>query len=77
MEEVAVKVKAIDFLSDMEFLPSSREGNKLGRPSKSELKRWLEKGSVIINEEKPSPNDEVCYPIKSLIFFPKGDRVTM
>jgi len=66
---------AIEFLKSWRWLPPDRI--RCGRPSSSELWRWLSKGSVIINGDKPKPKDEVQYPIKELIFFPKGRRVTI
>lgn len=69
---------AFEYLKSLPCLPASKEGRKYGRPSNSEMRRWLEKGSVIINGVKPSPNDEINPPIKELIFFPKGkNRTTM
>ena len=79
-------MKAIDFLDKHErnlyetfcFLPSSCEGDKLHDPSRSELKRWLNKGSVLINGEKPKPQDDVIFPITELVYFPNSrSRTTM
>ena len=71
-------MKAIEFLKSFPYLPSSREGGKLGRPSNSELRRWLEKSSVQINGERLLPGDEISYPIFELIFFPCAKtQVTM
>ena len=78
-------MKAIDFLDkDVRnwyktfcFLPASCEGDKLHDPSRSELKRWLEKGSVQINGVRPRPNDEIKYPIKQFILHPGGNRCTI
>ena len=41
--------------------------------SNSEIRRWLEKGSVRINEKAVQPNDVLEFPIKQLIFF-KGSK---
>jgi len=71
---------ALEYLQSLRpiYLPVSREGSiPCAPPSNSELKRWLRKGSVIINGTTPSPLDEVQEPIHELIFFPKGRRVTM
>jgi len=40
--------------------------------SNSDLRRWLESGSVIINGEKPKPEDEITFPVTELIFFPNS-----
>ena len=65
---------AIEYLKSFPFLPPSAEGKQVGRPSNSELKRWLEKGSVIINGVRPKPHDELTFPITNLIFFTSGKR---
>jgi len=68
---------ALEYLKGIP-LPSSREGDKLGKPSNSELKRWLLQGAVVINGAKPKPWDVVAYPIKELVFFPNStNKVTM
>lgn len=69
-------MKAHDFIKSIEFLPCSAEGDFKGRPSNSELRRWLNNRSVIINNTKPMPDEEINLPIASLIFFPKGSRKT-
>ncbi len=51
-------------------VPSSREGSCLGDPSNSELRRWLEKGSVLINGCRPKPGDIVQWPLSELVYFP-------
>jgi len=70
-------MKAIEYVISFPWLPQSREGKKVGLPSRSEIRRWLKKGSVIINGERPQPSDEIEFPIRELIFFPKGNRVTV
>ncbi len=53
----------------MACVPTSREGAKLGKPSNSELRRWLEKGSVQINGCRPKPSEIVRWPISELVYF--------
>lgn len=67
---------AYEFLKTFPYLPSSAEGRYGGRPSNSEVRRWLINRAVIINKKVPQPNDKVNFPIKRLIFFPKGKRKT-
>ena len=57
------------------FLPMSTE-KPCTEASNSELRRWLEKKSVVINGEKPSFSDTILFPITELVFFPKGNRRT-
>ncbi|HEC64696.1 hypothetical protein LCGC14_2135850 [marine sediment metagenome] len=67
-------MKAIDFLKrerDEGFCcPHTREKSLAGLPSNTELRRWLSKGSVMINWQNPKPGDEVVFPILQLMFFP-------
>ena len=46
-----------------------------GRPelSKSELRRWCERGSVIINGEKVKADEAFDFPVFSMVLHPKGD----
>lgn len=45
--------------------------------SRSELKRWLMQGAVVINGEKVDWDEEMDFPIHSVVLFPSGRRVTM
>jgi hypothetical protein len=74
-------VTALDYLKylrDSIPLPLTPETMKRQdkTPSTSELKRWLEAGSVQINGANPKPYDPVSLPIWHLVFFPKGRRRT-
>lgn len=42
--------------------------------SNSELRRWLQNGSVLINGEKAAWDEEIDYPVFSLVFFPKSEK---
>ena len=73
-------MKAIEFLkSSMAWpsMPCSREGTRLGKPSSAEMRRWLKKGSVLINGKRPKSGDEVTFPIRQLIYFSGDSRVTV
>lgn len=63
-------MRAFEFLVGLRFLPDSKEGAKLGRPSNGEIRRWLVNHAVIINSVKPLPGAEVQFPITDLVFFP-------
>lgn len=69
-------MKAFDYIKSLEHLPCSKEGSKIGKASNSEIKRWLEKSSININNEHPKPDDEIELPVKKLIFFEKGVHKT-
>jgi hypothetical protein len=68
---------AMDFLKwmrDVMFCcPHTREGPLVGKPSNSELRRWLRNGSILINDNNPQPGDDVTWPITQLVFFPGTD----
>lgn len=66
-------------MTSIEFIHSfgvfSREGSV--RPaSKSEVRRWLEAGSVACNGERLGV-EQMDFPIGSLVLFPRGKRVTL
>lgn len=49
-----------------------------GVPSNADIRRFLEnRGGILINGEKPGPKDMVTFPITQLVYFPKGNRVTV
>ncbi len=40
--------------------------------SQSELRRWIANGSVVINHERVTMDDEIDFIVHSLVFFPKS-----
>ena len=70
-------VKAIDYLKSLprSWLPKSNVPPHQ-EPSNSELYRWLQSQSVVINGKTPMPFEEITFPITELIFFPHGTRRT-
>lgn len=54
-------------------IPASVE-NPPAKASNSEIRRWLDQQSVIINGKKPKAKDIVEFPITQLIFFPKSPK---
>lgn len=53
----------------------SRERNK--KVTKSELKRWCNRRSVIINGEPIDWDEEMDFDMLSIALFPKGRTVTL
>lgn len=51
-------------------------GNK-GEISNSDVRRLLESSGVLINKKRPGWKDEIEFPINQLIFFPKGNAITL
>jgi hypothetical protein len=70
-------VTAFEYLKRLprDWLPKSLE-HGIKPPSNSELFRWLRDKGIIINGETPSPHDNIEFPIRQLIFFPKSERRT-
>lgn len=49
---------------------------RCGEASNGELKRWIQNGAVVMNGEKKKWDEEVNFPVNSLVIFPKGKRRT-
>jgi hypothetical protein len=54
----------------------SREGSCYGPASNSELKRWCS-GALRINGEQVVWNEELDFPIISVVLFPKKNTITL
>jgi len=54
----------------------TKEGRKVGKASSSELKRWIQNKALLINGESVEWNEELDFPIFSVVLFPKH-RVTL
>lgn len=65
-------MNVIDYIQ--RFPIASRERHHFGKASRSEMKRWCEKGCVDINGVKVKTTDRVQFPIKRLVFFPDNSR---
>jgi hypothetical protein len=70
-----IKMTALNAIKEIGVIPMSAE-KPCSHPSNSEIMRWCNNGSVIINGKKPKANEIVEFPIKELIFFPKAKRRT-
>lgn len=67
---------ALEYLKDIDPLPMTLHGNMPRRASNGDRRRWLQSGAVVINGERPGPDDLVELPVNSLVFFPKSKRKT-
>lgn len=54
----------------------TKEGEKYGLASKSELKRWLLNKAVHVNFQAIGVDDEWPPVVKSIVLFPKGKNRT-
>ena len=72
-------MNALAFLIDLHAVChfQTKEGKKVGRASNSELRRWLQNGAVWVNGETVQWNEEIDFPIFSLVLFPKSSKVTI
>lgn len=50
---------------------TSREKPTTGIASNSELKRWCNNKAIVIDGKRAAWDDEICFPITSLVLFPK------
>ncbi len=66
-----------DFLKELNTGCHFMSRERSGRASNSELKRWLQNRAVEVNGTRPRFNDEVQFPITSMVLFPKRGRVTL
>lgn len=73
VEQAIVERTAFDAIYYLGVIPTSVE-NAPNPPSKSEVRRWLDQKSVIINGARPSAKDMVQWPITQLVFFPKSPK---
>lgn len=50
----------------------TKEGRKVGRASNSEIRRWIQNKAVLFNGESVELNEEIDFPVFSLVLFPKN-----
>lgn len=70
-------MKAWQFLIDLHSVCHFMSRERSGKASNSELKRWLQNQSVIINGRRIKWNEEVDFPVKECILFPKRNKTTV
>ena len=66
-----------DFLKQLNTTCCFMSRERTGKASNSEIKRWLQNQSIVVNGKRPKFDDEVTYPIDSFILFPKKNKVTL
>lgn len=49
----------------------TREGKKVGKASSSELKRWVQNKALIVNGETVEWDEQMDFPMWSVVLFPK------
>jgi hypothetical protein len=70
---------ALEFVKWCGVIPLSIEkppskNNPASPPSNSEMRRWLDQGSVLINGKTPKANETIDMPVWQFVFFHKSAR---
>lgn len=66
---------ALEFLISLRpSIPMGMNGNKPVQASNGQIRRWLQDKAVVINGLRPSPTDEVTFPVTQVVFFPNSDE---
>lgn len=78
-EQIILKESIVNALSFLRSLHSvchfqTLEGKKVGDASSSELKRMLQNNALLINGESVKWDEELDFPIISVVMFPKNER---
>jgi tyrosyl-tRNA synthetase len=69
-------MRAMEFLNNLRpAIPMSAE-KPCTAMSNGELRRHIQSGAVLFNGEKVAVDEEIDFPVNSLVFFPKGKRKT-
>lgn len=66
-----------DFLKELNQVCHFMSRERTGKATNSEMKRWLQNNSVIINGVRPKFDDPVDFPVTQMVLFPKKNRVTL
>ena len=78
---VSATVTAWEYLKHLSgiYWLTSKEGRNTGRASNSELKRWIQNKSLLINTEHVTWDEQIDFPVFSVILFPKSvaHRITL
>ena len=71
-----INMNAWNFLRNLHSVChfQSAEGKKVGDASASELKRFLQNSAVQINGERVAWDEEIDFPVISVVMFPKNEN---
>ena len=62
---------AWEWLRDLHTVCAFQSRERGGVASVSELKRWLQNGAVVVNGEKVAWDENMDFPMGSVVLFPK------
>ena len=68
---------AWEYLRELNEYCSFMSRERTGKATNSELKRWLQNQSVLLNGRRIKWNEQVDFPVYELVLFPKKSRVTV
>lgn len=71
MEHLKARQWLANLNKDCQFASVETPGK---RASNSELQRWLDQGSVLINGERVGRDELMDFPIISVVLFPKSEQ---
>ena len=70
-------MNAWEYLRELHTVCEFHSKEREGKATNSELKRWLQNQSVMLNGRRIKWNEEVNFPVEQLILFPKRNRITI
>lgn len=70
-------MNAWEYLRELHTVCKFHSKEREGKATNSELKRWLQNQSVLLNNRRIKWNEEVDFPVEQLILFPKRNRITI
>lgn len=68
---------AWQYMIDLHQVCNFMSRERSGKATNSELKRWLKNQSVQLNGRRISWDEDVDFPVKQLILFPKKRKTTI
>lgn len=63
---------AWEFLRDLHKVCHFQSRERTGDASNSELKRWIQSQSLVINAERVTWDEPMDFPLISVVLFPKN-----
>ena len=72
-------MNAWQFLMDLNKVChfQTREGKKVGQATNSELKRWIQNKALLINGETVTFDEQIDFPVFSVVLFPRNPITLM
>lgn len=68
---------AWQYMMDLNEVCSFMSRERSGKATNSELKRWLQNQSVVLNGRRIRWDEDVDFPVNQLVLFPKKRKTTI